>query len=86
MCMTAIPIAPILLLTTVALAGPLQSAEASSADVLRAEVNSLQVEEVAWRKIDWKTCLIDGFNTSRKLNKPVILWVFIDRPVDDRRC
>lgn len=51
-----------------------------------AEVNSLQVEEVVWRKIDWKTCLIDGFNTSRKLNNPVILWVFIDHSVDDKRC
>ena len=84
--MTATPITPIFLLTAMAFTGDLHSAKTSPADVLRAEVEALQVEEVAWRKIDWKTCLIDGFNTSRTLNKPVILWVFIDRPADDKRC
>ena len=44
------------------------------------------VEEVAWHKIAWKTCLLDGLNASRNKKKPVILWVFIDRAVDDKSC
>ena len=53
---------------------------------LRAEIDSLRVPDVAWRKIPWKTCLIDGLAASRKQQKPVMLWIFIDRPVDDARC
>ena len=53
---------------------------------LKAQIAEMRVEEVAWRKIAWKTCLLDGLNASRNEKKPVILWVFIDRPVDDKRC
>lgn len=53
---------------------------------LRREVETMRVQDVAWRKIEWKTCLLDGIRASREQNKPMILWVFIDRPVDDKRC
>lgn len=53
---------------------------------LRAKVDVLKKNDVAWRKIAWKTCLLNGLKTSRKENKPVMLWVFIDRPIDDERC
>ncbi|MEM7387096.1 MAG: hypothetical protein AAF514_19330 [Verrucomicrobiota bacterium] len=53
---------------------------------LKAQIAGMRVEEVAWRRITWKTCLLDGLNASRNEKKPVILWVFIDRPVDDKRC
>ena len=39
-----------------------------------------------WRDIAWRTCLVQGLNESRKTNKPLILWMFIDRPIDDERC
>ena len=55
-------------------------------DELSKQVTSLKKEDVAWRKIDWKTCLIDGLNESKKQSKPILLWVFIDRPIDDERC
>ena len=61
--------------------GPFPSAEA-----LKSEIASMRVEDVVWRKIHWKTCLLDGLKTSREQKKPLILWVFIDRPVDDKRC
>ena len=57
-----------------------------SREQLLAHVESLHVEQVAWRKIPWKTCLLDGIRESRKQHKPMILWIFIDRPVDDERC
>ena len=57
-----------------------------SLEAVRAEVNALQKEDVAWRHIEWKTCLLDGLKASREQSKPIMLWVFIDRPIDDERC
>lgn len=53
---------------------------------LRREIEAMRVKDVAWRKIAWKTCLLDGLKASREQNKPMVLWVFIDRPIDDKRC
>jgi hypothetical protein len=55
-------------------------------DALKAEIEALQAAKVAWRQIAWKSCLIEGLKDSREKKKPVLLWVFIDRPVDDARC
>ena len=57
-----------------------------SREQLLAHVESLRVEKVAWRNIPWKTCLLDGIGESRKEHKPIVLWIFIDRPIDDERC
>ena len=59
---------------------------AKSRKQLLAHVQSLQVQQVAWRSIPWKTCLLDGIRESREQNKPIMLWIFIDRPIDDERC
>ena len=53
---------------------------------LEHEALSLKGPDVAWKKIDWKTCLLDGLRESRRQKKPLMLWVFIDRPIDDERC
>lgn len=53
---------------------------------MRTKIADLRVADVAWRKIAWKTCLLDALAASRAQHKPLILWVFIDRPVDDKRC
>jgi len=55
-------------------------------DTLQQQIDALKVEKVAWRRIPWRTCLLDGLKASREEKKPVILWVFIDRPIDDERC
>jgi hypothetical protein len=55
-------------------------------DSLKAEIDSMKAPRVAWRKIAWKSCLIEGLKESRDKKKPVVLWVFIDRPIDDARC
>ena len=57
-----------------------------SFDALSAEVDALKKPEVAWRKIAWKSCLLDGIAASRQQQKPIMLWIFIDRPIDDERC
>ena len=55
-------------------------------EALKAEIESLKADKVAWREIAWKSCLIEGLKESREKKKPVLLWVFIDRPIDDARC
>jgi hypothetical protein len=55
-------------------------------DALKAEIEALKSSKVAWRKIAWKSCLLEGLKESRAKNKPALLWVFIDRPIDDARC
>jgi hypothetical protein len=57
-----------------------------SAESLKTEIEALKATKVAWREIAWKSCLLEGLKESRAKNKPVLLWVFIDRPVDDARC
>ena len=55
-------------------------------EALKAEIESLKVDKVAWREIAWKSCLLEGLEESRAKKKPVLLWIFIDRPIDDARC
>lgn len=57
-----------------------------TAESLGREIDALKAPEVAWRGTAWRTCLLDGLKASREQKKPVVLWVFIDRPVDDARC
>ena len=55
-------------------------------EALQAEIDALRAPKVAWREIAWKSCLLEGLKESREKKKPVLLWVFIDRPTDDARC
>jgi len=55
-------------------------------EALNAEIESLKASKVAWREIACESCLLDGLKESREKKKPVLLWVFIDRPIDDARC
>jgi hypothetical protein len=55
-------------------------------DALKAEIEAMKAAKVAWREIQWRSCLIDGLKESRETKKPLLFWVFIDRPADDARC
>ena len=57
-----------------------------SPEALTSKVQALKQEQVAWRKVEWRTCLIEGLKESREQGKPIMLWIFIDRPIDDERC
>ena len=59
---------------------------AKSPEEIRQAVEGLKKQDVAWREVRWKTCLLDGLDESRRTGKPLMLWVFIDRPIDDERC
>ena len=49
-------------------------------------IEGIRVEDVAWRKIAWKSCLLEGLAEARRTGKPLMIWCYIDRPVGDTRC
>jgi hypothetical protein len=65
---------------------PVADKKPATPEALLAEIETLKAPRVAWRGIAWKGCLLEGLAESRARNKPALLWVFIDRPIDDARC
>ncbi len=65
---------------------PVAEKKLATPEALKKEIEGLKAAKVAWREIAWKSCLLEGLKESREKNKPVLLWVFIDRPIDDARC
>jgi len=65
---------------------PVAETKPATAEALKAEIEALKAAKVAWRGIAWKSCLLEGLKESRAKNKPALLWIFIDRPIDDARC
>jgi hypothetical protein len=65
---------------------PIAHAVNPKPDAIKKEIAELKVADVAWRKIPWRTCLLDGLKASREQKKPIIVWAFIDRHIDDKRC
>ena len=65
---------------------PSRARRAPTPEALQTEIEALKAPKVAWREIAWKSCLLEGLKESRAKNKPALLWVFIDRPIDDARC
>jgi hypothetical protein len=60
--------------------------QSATPEALKAEIEALKPAKVAWREIVWHSCLLEGLKEARAKGKPVLLWVFIDRPADDCRC
>lgn len=58
----------------------------TSSEELHAAVDSLRIETIAWRTIDWKYSILEGLKASQEENKPLIFWCHIDLPADDKRC
>ena len=65
---------------------PVAEIKPATPEALKAEIEALKSSKVAWREIAWKSCLLEGLKESRAKNKPALLWVFIDRPIDGARC
>ncbi len=65
---------------------PVTEKKPATLEALMTEIEALKAPKVAWREIAWKSCLLEGLKESREKKKPVLLWVFIDRPIDDARC
>jgi hypothetical protein len=65
---------------------PIAEKEPATPESLKAEIEAIKASKVAWRQIAWKSCLLEGLKESRAKSKPVLAWVFIERPTDDERC
>ncbi len=70
----------------VGVAGIAHGASPASLTSIQARIETLKAPDVAWRQIPWKSCLLDGLREARRTGKPLMLWIFIDRPAGDQRC
>ena len=80
------PFSRIAAIVAIALLAARAGAQDATPETIQARIDALRAPRVAWREISWKSCLLDGLREARKQGKPVLLWVFIDRPADDARC
>ena len=60
--------------------------KATTPEALQAEIEGLRPAKIAWREIQWKTCLLEGLKESREKNKPVLLWMVGPGEALDGRC
>jgi hypothetical protein len=56
----------------------------SKLEDLRAEIEALKPPKLVWKEIPWKTCPLEALKESREQKKPVIIWVFLGNPSDER--
>jgi hypothetical protein len=66
------------------LAGIAWAQETRTPETLKAEIEDLKPARHLWRAIDWKTCPLEALKAARKQSKPVIAWVFLGIPTDER--
>ncbi len=59
-------------------------ASAQEVDALRLRIESLRPVDHVWRAVKWESCLLEGLERSRKEQKPILLWVFLHHPADER--
>ena len=79
------PGAVLLLVLVAAIASASPPIQNTNAEI-ETRVRAMKKPDVPWRKIAWKTCLLDAIHASKAQGKPIVAWVFIDRPKDDERC
>jgi hypothetical protein len=63
---------------------PSTAKKEKSPEVLQAEIEALKPARHVWRAIPWKTCPLEALQASREQQKPVIAWVFLGLPTDER--
>jgi hypothetical protein len=51
---------------------------------LQAEIEALKPTHHVWRAIAWKTCPLEALKAAREQKKPVLAWVFLGIPTDER--
>lgn len=51
---------------------------------MRAEVEAMRPAKQAWREIPWKSCPLEAVAAARKAGKPILVWVFLGSPSDER--
>jgi hypothetical protein len=82
----SVPGSVVVLLAGAAWAGesPGPAPKATTPEALRAEIAALKPARHTWRAIAWKTCPLEALKEAREQKKPVIAWVFLGLPTDER--
>jgi hypothetical protein len=75
-----------LLIAAIAQAQEVTSAakKAATPEALQADVEALKPARHAWREIAWKTCPLEALKAARERKRPIIAWVFLGVPTDER--
>ena len=60
--------------------------KATTPEALQTEIEGLRPAKIAWREIQWQTCLLEGLKESREKKKPLLLWVVGPGEALDGRC
>ena len=63
-----------------------ESKKPASPEALKAEIEALKPAQLAWREIQWRTCLLKGLIDAREKKKPILLWVVGPGEALDGRC
>jgi hypothetical protein len=58
--------------------------KAMSPEALKAEIAALKPANHVWRAIPWQTCPLEALKASRQQKKPILAWVFLGIPTDER--
>ena len=58
--------------------------KATTPEALQAEIDALKPAKHVWRAIAWKTCPLEALKAAREQKKPVLAWVFLGVPTDER--
>jgi hypothetical protein len=74
----------LLLASLAAAQHPASPSPARTPEALRAEIDALKPARHVWRAIAWKTCPLEALKEAREQKKPVIAWVFLGIPTDER--
>jgi hypothetical protein len=60
------------------------SGEGTTPAAMQAEIEALKPKKLAWREIAWRNCPLEALKEAREKRKPVIAWVFLGNPADER--
>jgi hypothetical protein len=58
--------------------------EGKTPAAVQAEIAALKPKKLAWREIAWRNCPLEALKEAREKRKPVIAWVFLGNPADER--
>jgi hypothetical protein len=53
-------------------------------DDVQSKIDELRPAKLAWTEVKWRTCPLEALAEARRAKKPVLAWVFLGNPSDER--
>lgn len=79
-----LPLSALALASLASAATPRARPSDSGPEALRASIAALKPAKVVWREIGWRNCPLAALAEARRTNRPVLAWVFLGDPRDER--